>query len=146
MSNVVAQNSFVLTGAAVGLDALTNLRFLPHRPFTGCCICGEVFQSEADRFPSDVFQANPRQFDFKPDNVTLYALGMRKEWSHKHAKTHSQRQHDLLASSGHWATPEAVVKLVAYGVVNLGDGLINDEHEMALKESSPIPTDDVEGT
>lgn len=135
----------VLTGAAVGLDALPGLRFLPHRPFTGCRICGDVFQSEADRFPSDVFEANPREFDFNPHNVTLYATGMRKEWSIKHARKHSERMHQALAASGAWATPEAAVKLVAYGVVNLGDSMVSDEHEMALKESKPIPTDDAEG-
>jgi hypothetical protein len=136
----------VLTGGAIGLDALTGLRFLPHRPFAGCRVCGEVFQSEADRFPSDVFEANPREFDFNPNNVTLYATGMRHQWSLKHSKRHSQRMHDALAASGAWATPEAALKLVAFGVVNLGDSLVSDEHEAALSESSPVPVDDVEGT
>jgi hypothetical protein len=146
VANPVPANSIILAGGAVGLETLTGLRFLPHRPFTGCCICGAVFQSEADRFPSDVFEANPRQFDFDPSHVTLYALGMRKEWSLQHAKTHPEREHLALQASGQWATPEAVHRLVAYGVVNLGDSLINDEHEDALRESSPIPVNDVEGT
>jgi len=135
----------ILTGGAVGLETLTGLRFLPHRPFCGCKICGAVFQSEADRFPADVFEANPREFDFKPTNVDLYALGMRKEWSHKHAKTHSEAEHQALALSGNWATPEAAQRLVAFGVIDMSDGATSQEHSDALYESSPIPTDDAEG-
>ena len=135
----------VLFGGTIGLDALTGLRFIPHRPYSGCRICGEVFQSEADRFPSDVFQANPREFDFDPTNVDLYALGMRKEWSHRHARTHSQRMHEALEASGLWATPEAAQKLASYGVIDLSDTILTDEHSDALMESSPIPVDDAEG-
>ncbi len=136
----------VLHGGAVGLDSLTGLRFLPHRPYSGCRICGAVFQSEADRFPSDVFEANPREFDFQPSNVSLYALGMRREWSVKHARTHSDRIHAALEASGLWATPEATERLASYGIINLGDTITSPEHEVALLDSTPIPTDDVEGT
>lgn len=140
-------NHVILTGGAVGLETLTGLRFLPHRPFAGCRICGEVFQSEADRFPGDVFEANPREFDFQPSNVDLYALGMRREWSIKHAKKHSERMHQALADSGLWATPEAAQKLVSYGVIDLGDTIVTEstnEHSQALMESSPIPSNDAQ--
>lgn len=134
----------VLHGAAVGLSTLSGLRFLPHRPYAGCRICGDVFQSEADRFPNDVFEANPRSFDFLPANVDLYALGMRKEWSQKHARTHSDAEHEDLAISGHWATPIAAQRLVAYGVVPVSDAVFSTEHEEALRQSSPVPTKDAD--
>lgn len=136
----------VLHGGAIGLETLSGLRFLPHRPYAGCRICGELFQSEADRFPHDVFEANPRQFDFLPANVDLYALGMRKEWSQKHARLHNEAQHERLANSGLWATPEAAAKLASYGVIAVSDAVMSQDHEAALKESSPIPVNDAESS
>jgi hypothetical protein len=132
-----------LTGAAVGLETLTGLDFRNDRPYSGCCICGAIFQSDADRDPVGVYQRQPADFGYKLDNVDLMALGLRKEWSRNHAKTHPEREHRLLALSGQKFTAEAAHRLAAYGVIPLTG---NDEVNAALYESSPIPVDDVEGT
>jgi len=136
----------VLHGAAVGLEALEGLKFRKERPYTGCCICGAIFQSEADRNPVAVYQRNPAEFSHRLSNVDIYALTLRENWRQKHAKTHPEHQHESFRKSGLWCTPEAAHRMAAFGIIPLSDALPESETEAALYESSPIPKDDVEGT
>jgi hypothetical protein len=128
-----------VTGMAIGLDTL-DLEFLPHKPFTGCRICGKVFQSALDR---------DHPFDGLPEHMQLSrgweALRRRKAWSIRHAKTHTSTQHRDLQMSGAWCTPEAAQILASYGVISLTDIIMNAEVSTALHQSSAVPVDDVEG-
>lgn len=131
----------VMHGMALGLDSLTNLLFDNNKPYSGCCICGAVFQSAYDRAPAHF--VTPRQFPTFAA-VQDYAYELRREWSLQHAKTHSENQHRALKLSGRWATPEAALKLAAYGTIPLVDLAIDDEVSHALRESKPIPIDDAQ--
>lgn len=120
--------SLVGVGLAVGLGQLTNLLFDIHKPYTVCCICGDVYQTSDDR----VYGNNP---------VTELA---RKEWSHAHAREHSSTQHRQLALSGRQFTPEAANKLAAFGIISVSDMVMDNEVEDALRLSKPIPFNDSE--
>ena len=117
----------IASGFAVGLSELEGLRFKPDKPFRACLICGDVYQTDADR-----------------NNDPLGAIS-RQAWANTHAKTHSDREHRLLMLSGNVMTPEASHRLAAYGVIPVADMILSNEHEVALRESKAIPTDDAEG-
>jgi hypothetical protein len=115
-------------GLLVG--SLPNLSFRTDCPYTGCRICGAVYQSELDRTPGK----------------DIEALNGRRLWSFKHAKTHTPQEHYLLQISGSWCTPEAAKKLAAFGVIALTDMVLSEEHAQAMLESSPVPANDAEGS
>lgn len=117
----------------VGSSHLPGLLFDPNCPYTGCRVCGEVFQSTLDRRDN---------LDYEQKHL---AMQYRKLWSQKHAKTHSEQEHLNLAMSGMWCNPEAAQKLASFGIIALSDMVLYDESEMALKEAKSIPIDDVEG-
>lgn len=112
---------------------LLGLLFDPNCPYTGCRICGAVYQSEFDRAVGD-FEHN------------MLALSLRKEWSVSHAKRHSDKEHLNLAYSGRWCTPEAAKKFASYGIIAVSDMVLSLEHEQALLESSSVPFEDAEGS
>lgn len=118
-------------GLTLGLPQA--MLFIPDRPCAGCRICGAVFQSDLDRMQ------NPTKWDIHD------AILLQKEWREKHNKTHTDKEHLMLALSGMWCTPEAAQKLASYGIISLSDMVLYDETEDALLKSSPMPTDDVEG-
>lgn len=91
--------------------------FDPNKPYTGCRLCGVVFQ-------------DPHE-------------DVRKTWSFNHARTHSEREHILLALSGCWCTPEAAVEFAARGIVPLSDMVLSEEHKNALLNATPIPVKEV---
>lgn len=133
-------SSLVLHGAAVGLKSLTGLNYDPAFSYAGCRICGKVYQSEADRNPVGLLSRNPRFCTI--EEVNAFATELRRNWSRKHAKEHSDKEHLDLAYSGQWCTPEAALLLAAFGTIPLtGDASI----EQALLESSPVPLNDCEG-
>jgi hypothetical protein len=102
------------------------------RPYTGCRVCGALFQSATDRLKM-------------PTTDDLFAaMQIRKNWSIKHAKSHTEREHLNLAMSGMWCTPEAAQIFASYGVIALSDMVLFDESEDALRKSSPIPVKEVE--
>lgn len=92
--------------------------FDPNRPYTGCLICGRVFQDD--------------------DYLT------RQVWSFKHAKTHKAKEHFELWMSGNWCTPEAAQVFAAFGIIALSDMVWSEEHKQALLESKPIIVKEVE--
>jgi len=81
-------------------------------PFTYCRICGSYF-------------AHP-------------SLPERNVWSHKHANTHTPKQHRLLKVSGLWLLPEAAYRLATLGVIPAKDLILDDEVAHALLESKPF--------
>lgn len=125
------------TGFQVGLTSLAGLTFDPAKSHTACKICGAVFQSNADR---DL----PPVGGFAESHAVWAAESIRRRWSHKHAKTHTEKEHERLKMSGRWCTPEAALKLVAYGIIPISDAVLDPEIEDALRESSPIPFNDSE--
>lgn len=124
------------TGLIVGASVLQDegMLFKPDRPFTGCRICGTLYQSDLDRLDHPTAE---EQYD---------ALELRKSWSMVHARTHTFKEHVSLELSQLWCTPEASQKLATYGVVAMGDMLVSTETEHAMRIASNRPADDVEGT
>jgi len=105
--------------------------FNPRAAFTGCCICGTVFQSELDR---KVFHgyASPQE--------QVQATVARRNWSQHHAThSHTQHEHELLAASGRFCTPEAAHKLAPLGVVTLTDSF-HEENRAAQEEAPRLPS------
>jgi len=119
------------TGLLIGKPA--EMMFEPAMPFVCCVICGEVFQSNLDRYPQ-----NPQE--------TVDAALRRREWARKHARIHPNWQHERLVKSGRMCTPEAAQKLATYGVIPLSDMVLDPEHEAALAEAPRLATDDAEGS
>lgn len=104
-------------------------------------MCGEVFQTDFDRFPHRF-----ATYDTPIPIIIEYATSLRKLWSQRHARTHTEREHVQLVLSGRWLTPEAAYRLAAFGVISIGDLVLDDEIAAAYKESSPVPKNDAEGT
>jgi hypothetical protein len=129
----------VATGLAFGLDTLEGLQFDILKDYTCCLLCGEVYQSDYDRHPSLKLST----WLPSTDDVARFALLMRKEWSRKHALTeHTEKEHADLAASGRFCTPDAALKLAAFGIISVTDLALDDEVQDALRQSSPIPKDD----
>jgi|SRR6185295_10720227 len=121
-----------LVGAAGGYHLQKNHNFDINKPHAGCCICGDVYQSQRDR-------------NFRNSAELVMAGEDRLKWRLDHAKTHTAQEHLHLALSGRWCTPEAANRFAAYGIIALTDMVMSEEHESALFESSPIPSKEVQG-
>lgn len=118
--------TLVFTGLALNHP---DLLFDPNYPYTCCLLCGVVYQTTQDREPQQ----------------TVHALLNRRRWSFEHATKHEEREHEALAASGLWCTPEAAIKLAGYGLVNAIDLVMSDEIESAYKEAHVIPVQDCQG-
>jgi hypothetical protein len=109
-----------------------GLEFDIRYPYSFCRICGIVFQSSRER---------------SSDN-RLHVLGanteLRRQWSVRHARTHTDTEHRQLAASGRFVTPEAAERLVTYGIAPVSDMALNGEHEHAAIQASNRPKDDAE--
>jgi len=126
--------SLFLTHSIVGRHLLTNFAFDPDKPYTFCCICGDLYQDATQR------EVTPES----PLNKIAHATLLRKTWASSHAKTHSTREHELLRLSGRAVTPEAAVRLVPFGISPLTDMVLSDEHEHAAATAPRRPQDDAE--
>jgi hypothetical protein len=111
-----------------------SLDFLPDRSHIACKICGTIFQSWYDQLPAH---------EVSPE-TELAGMIERRDWSIKHAKQHPNHVHRSLVKSGRFATPEATVKLAAYGISPVSDMVLNDESAHAALEAPRCPIDDVE--
>ena len=121
----------VIAGPYFKLDGLD---FIPNRDYTYCRICGTIFQPQLNRVPDEEYTAE----------VIFAAEILRREWSQTHAKQHSQAQHRQLALSGRHCTPEALQRLVPFGIIPVSDLVFDNESEHAGLEATRMPTDDVE--
>lgn len=121
-----------LEGALFGKPE--ELGFDPAYPYTYCRLCGEVYQKPQDRNP----HANLQD--------ALDNMEIRRNWSHRHSKTHPDWLHKRLAISGLWCLPEAAEKLAAFGIAPVGSGVLDDEVRHALALAPRLPSDDAEGS
>lgn len=135
----------VAHGLAVGLDSTDGLLFDATKPYRYCRICGVVYQTERDRNPPErkVDIRGVRDLEHVLWQADVYERQIR--WSVKHAGTHTNSEHELLAMSGLYMMPEAAEKLSAFGIISIRDLVMDDETSDALRKASPIPTNDVEG-
>jgi hypothetical protein len=118
-----------------GLQQEMNETFNPRAAFTGCCICGQTFQSPLDRKVYHGY-ASPAE--------EVQATVQRRNWSQHHAsKMHTQKEHDMLAASGRFCTPEAAHKLAPLGVVTLTDSF-HEENRAAQEEAPRLPVEEPE--
>lgn len=113
-----------------------GMEFMPNRDYTYCRICGTIFQPSLNRVPSQEYTAE----------VILAANILRREWSQSHAATHTATEHRQLALSGRHCTPEALQKLVPYGIIPVSDISLDTESERAGLEAPRAPVNDVEGS
>ncbi len=100
--------------------------FSPHKPYAGCRICGQIFQSDIDRLD------NPTLDD------VVEGFEKRRGWAFSHSRTHKEIEHKMLRLSGQWCTPEAAQVFEGFGIVSLSDLVMDEEHESAMLESKPI--------
>lgn len=113
------------TGFLVGKSELTNFLFDPSKPYAGCRICGEVFQSAINRLGST-------------DGIT--------DWRMKHNRKHNERAHVSLIKSGRNFTPDAAQRLAPLGVIDFTSMLADQESAHALRTAPRAPNNDVEGS
>jgi hypothetical protein len=110
---------------AVGLNALTNFKFDPSKPYAGCRLCGELFQSDANRLGSE--------------------QGL-SEWRSNHNKQHQEHEHIQLLRSGRNLTPEAAQRMAPFGIIDFGAILADHEMAHAYATAKRAPDNDVEGS
>lgn len=125
----------IATGFAFGLSK--DQGFNVDKPYTGCLLCGAVFQGPLDlRVPPG----------HEPENSLIARLAQlkRKEWAVEHAKQHTDHERQMHRLSGRFATPEAAQVLSAQGVFSIVDLVIDDEISNALGEASAIPIREIE--
>ena len=132
-----ARRHILGTGFAFPIE---GMKFNPDNDYVCCLICGAVYQSWWDRnhfyLPVGLLKNQRAEI----------AKELRDKWAAKHAKTHSQREHELLRLSGLSMTPEAAKKLTAFGLIPISDMFQQvEEVSAALFESTPVPTNDSEG-
>ena len=115
----------------------TSLTINKDREFAACRICGAIFQSVYNSNAiSDVeYNADP--------NLRIAAAIETRAWRQKHNGRHSLKIHRAFQSSGLTLTAEAAHKLAPYGLVPVGDALL-EETQQALFEAPRAPVDDVE--
>jgi len=112
----------------------SGMVFNPNRDYTYCRICGVIYQPELNRVPNPTAE------------IILAAEILRRQWSQVHAKIHTSTEHRQLALSGRHCTPEALQKLVPFGIIPVTDIVFDQESEHAGLEAGRAPTNDVEGS
>lgn len=132
-----------VTNAQLGLKDLTGLTFDPDASFTGCLICGEVYQSHLDRKCRKLRDEplNPLNEFF--EEYMYFTKELRRGWDVDHAKLHTQREHEALRASGMFCTPEAALKLTPLGVFSI-DHHNETELAAAMTEAPRAPQNDVQ--
>ena len=128
----------IFQGSIVGREELTNFSFNPGYFFSGCCICGEIYQTEADR--------NPPPINHPEYGAWLYDRNSRHQaWREAENNRHPMREHRMLVLSGNWCTPEAAQKLAPLGIFSLTDLIMSDDVSAALGEAPRAPTGNPQG-
>jgi hypothetical protein len=127
----------IFKGSIVGREVLAGLEFNPDYFYSGCLICGDVYQTEADRNPPDA--PSPEYEE--------YFINQKKrhfDWRYRENKRHSEREHRMLLLSGNWCTPEAARKLAPLGLFSLTDLVKGNEITAALGEAPRAPEGDAQ--
>jgi hypothetical protein len=125
--------SLILVHSIVG-RAEVSLEFDPDRPWRACMLCGKIYQRVVDRLPMD--QITPL--------MMVESAVARQKWANQHSKTHTQREHDMLAMSGRTCTPEAARTLAPYGIAPVSDMVFSPEHRDAAASAPRLPSVDSE--
>src|SRR5574339_1066318 len=94
----------VFHGSIIGRDKLSGFEFNPTFFYSGCLICGEVYQTEEDRNLPEVGSVEYPPYLFEQKRRHL-------AWRDAENKRHTQREHRQLLMSGAFCTPEAAQKL-----------------------------------
>ena len=115
------------------LDA--GIEFDVLAPYSGCYLCGEVFQSRLDLLYYQLASSDHVP-DYVLQNVQQRADARRRLWRVLHSSTHSQSEHTRLAQSPDLMTPEAAMKLAPLGVIPLE---FTEEMDQALQEAPRVP-------
>lgn len=122
-----AQLPSSLKAAGVEFDVLA--------PYSGCFLCGEVYQS-----PYDILYLEMSEDPFTPlhklHDVKAKADALRFAWRSAHSNSHTTEDHERLAESKDLMTPEAAMALAPLGVIPL-DG--SNEVMQALAEAPRVP-------
>lgn len=122
-----------MTGMTVGLTyAAPDMSFAADRDYTLCRLCGALYQPKEARMSQTL-------------EISTLSRQKRKEWSIRHARTHTDTEHRQLHLSGRAFTPEALVRLAPYGVIAVSDMALDEESAAAGLEAPRMPNDDAEG-
>lgn len=111
--------SLVATGFSVGLETVDGIMYDPRAPYRACLICGVVFQP------------------------TLNTPRARQEWAISHGKEHTAKEHVDLRKSGRLCTPEAALRLAAFGLIDVTGLIMDDELKSAYREAPRLPVEAV---
>lgn len=128
----------IFSGSIVGADALPGFEFNPGYFYSGCCICGDVYQEEADRNPPD-------SSDIEFPVWLTDQRNRHMTWRDRENKRHPEREHRMLVLSGNFCTPEAALKLAPLGIFSLTDLVMSNEVSSALGEAPRAPVDNPQG-
>ncbi len=127
----------IFQGSIVGRETLPGLEFNPAYYWSGCLICGEVYQTEEDRNPPDANDPNASGWAYEQKQRHL-------RWRDRENKRHPERVHRRLLLSGNFCTPEAAAKLAPLGLFSLTDLVMSDEVSAALGEAPRAPISDAQ--
>lgn len=151
-------NEAVLVTTPIGLKSL-GASFDSDAPFTGCRLCGALYQSSLDRTCLTLLRQGALYTVEVPNNEvrwygTPYATALfdeatdrRRRWS----AIHTRRYHNKSEIENHLKTrraftPEAAHKLAPFGIVPLHSGYADDEVSDALHTAPRAPANDVESS
>lgn len=148
----------LLLTTPVGLSSLGS-DFDPNAPFTGCRLCGDLFQHEEDRVCYEQLQAGviiERRFldhtsyfigpEYYVDMIDRCTL-RRKLWLKRHNRVnHSEAEIELFAKqaakTGQAFTAEAANKLAPFGITPLVSSTDDPEVVDALAKAPRAPSID----
>jgi hypothetical protein len=117
-----------------------GINFDTEAEFSGCWLCGAVYQSPQDRAYKTLLDANVPVESLV--QLKQNADRLRDEWRTKHSQQHSDNQHEALALSPDLCTIEAGIRLAPLGVFPL-EGSV--DLMQALAESARIPEGRIDG-
>ena len=130
-------SQIIYHGSIIGREELTGFEFNPTFFFSGCLLCGEVYQTEEDRNPPDESDPELVPYLFKQKQRHL-------AWRARENNRHPEHEHRKLAMSGHFCTPEAAIKLAPLSLFSLSDLVASPEIAAALREAPRAPRNDAQ--
>lgn len=145
----------VLLSTPIGLKSLGST-FEVEAPFTGCRLCGSIYQSKLDLLCRtyleqghlvETFDPITRTSTFYGDdfylNVLHTANDKRARWRELHERRyHTEKEIESFNATGFAFTPEAANKLAPFGITPLGN--LHPEIIDALYTAPRAPVNDVE--
>lgn len=150
--NPHSPNEPVMFTTPIGLKSLGS-EFNPEAPYSGCRLCGALYQSALDReakrllemgvlyeIVDDVFGGPTYAVKVLDD-----ANARRERWRTLHERRyHDEEEIAALQVTGNAFTPEAANKLAPFGIIPLGSGYDDKDVAAALLDAPRAPLDDPE--